>query len=142
MHFSCTYTGLFCIHFWHCLVISLLRVLRISIPWNIICLLHCKISSSIIIHAEQSKQKRAFSLFQSQMKCHSPEFQMLEISSFVFTSYLYKSQNRISLRGICHTACFKCKTNKFLIQVLKFRFHRKCRVNQMWKYHRVMNISL
>lgn len=100
------------------------------------------IPPSIIFQPKQSKQSCAFSLFQSQMKCHSQEFQMLEISSFVFISYLCESQNRIPLKGISPTVCFKCKTNKFLSRVLRFRVQWKCRVNQMWKYHRVMNISL
>lgn len=87
------------------------------------------------------KQSRAFSLRQSPAKCHSLEFQMLKISSSVFISYLHKSQNRIPLRGTSPTVCFKCKTNKFLTRVLRFRFGWKCWVNQMWKYQRVMNIS-
>lgn len=99
-------------------------------------------SPAIITQPEQSQRMRAFSLFQSQMKCHSQEFQMLEISSFVFIPYLHKSQNRIPLKGISPTVCFKCKTNKFPTRVLRFRFQWKCRVNQMWKYHRAMNISL
>lgn len=44
-----------------------------------------------------------------------------EISSFVFTFYLYKSQNRIPLREISATVCFKCKTNTFLTQVFKIQ---------------------
>lgn len=79
-------------------------------------------SPSIIVQPKQSKQRCAFSLFLSQMKCHSQEFQMLEISFFVFIPYLHKSQNRIPLRGISPMVCFKCKTNKFLTRVLRFRF--------------------
>lgn len=129
--------------FWQCCEIS--GQICSNNKWKkatVILLYFSDTSPAIIIQPEQSQRMHAFSLFQSQMKCHSQEFQMLEISSFVFIPYLHKSQNRIPLKGISPTVCFKCKTNKFPTQVLRFRFQWKCRVNQMWKYHRAMNISL
>lgn len=96
-------------------------------------------SPSIITQQKESKQSCAFS---PKWKCQSQEFQKLEISSFVFISYLHKSQNRIPLKGRSPTMRFKRRTNNFLTWVLRFRFQWKCRVNQMWKYRRVMNISL
>lgn len=81
----------------------------------------CNISPSIIL--QQNSQNRAvLSVLSCQIKCHSPELQVLGISCFVFTSYLHKSQNIILLRGVSTLACFKCKTNKFLTQVLGIRF--------------------
>lgn len=89
---------------------------------------------------KEPKQSRAFSP-SPKWKCHSQEFQMPEITSSVFISSLYKSQNRIPLKGLNPTTRFKRRTNNFLTWVLRFRFQGKCRVNQMWKYRRVMNIS-
>lgn len=77
----------------------------------------------LLLSFNQNSQNRVVLLVSPKWNVTPKSSRCWKISSFVFIFFhLHKSQNRIPLKGISLTVCFKCKTNKFPTRVLRFRF--------------------